>query len=106
MVLALVSMTHSITSFPAAFMTAIEMLSLCTSMPIYLVLVIKGVPFWRMSRTLKTYSKKGAPFYNVWIRYCFAGPSHALRHGYQSSEPNGNHCIGATAATVPQCQRL
>jgi len=34
MVLALVSMTHSITSFPAAFMTAIEMLSLCTSMPL------------------------------------------------------------------------
>jgi hypothetical protein len=28
------------------FITAIEILSLCTSMPIYLVLVIKGVP-WR-----------------------------------------------------------
>jgi transcriptional regulator with XRE-family HTH domain len=32
---------------PTEFVTAIEMLSLCTSMPIYLVLVIKGVPFWR-----------------------------------------------------------
>src|ERR1700704_5710665 len=41
--LAFVSMTHSITIFPAAFITAIEMLSLCTSIPIYLVLVIKGV---------------------------------------------------------------
>src|SRR5271165_208156 len=45
--LPLVSMTHSITSLPAAFITAIEILSLCTSMPIYLVIVIKGVPFWR-----------------------------------------------------------
>jgi hypothetical protein len=39
--LALVSMTHSITTFAALFLTAIEMLSLCTSMPIYLVLVIR-----------------------------------------------------------------
>src|ERR1700722_15824664 len=44
-VLALVSMTHSITTLPAEFRTAIEMLSLCTSKPIYLVLVIEGVPF-------------------------------------------------------------
>jgi hypothetical protein len=37
------------------------MLSLCTSMPIYLVLVIKGCSFLeRLSRTLKTYSKTGA----------------------------------------------
>src|SRR6266436_2206856 len=34
-VLAFVSMTHSITILPAAFLTAIEILSLCTSMPIY-----------------------------------------------------------------------
>src|SRR5499425_1104462 len=40
-VLALVSMTHSITTFPTEFITAIEILSLCTSMPIYLVLVIR-----------------------------------------------------------------
>src|ERR1700692_3394210 len=33
--LAFVSMTHAITIFPASFLTAIEMLSLCTSMPIY-----------------------------------------------------------------------
>src|SRR5467141_3735746 len=45
MVLALVSMTHSITTLPAEFRTAIEMLSLCTSKPIYLVLVIKGCSF-------------------------------------------------------------
>src|SRR6202790_3565477 len=33
--LAFVSITHSITIFPASFLTAIEMLSLCTSIPIY-----------------------------------------------------------------------
>src|ERR1700693_3321836 len=33
--LAFVSITHSITTFPAPFLTAIEMLSLCTSIPIY-----------------------------------------------------------------------
>ena len=43
--LAFVSMTHSIPIFPEAFMTAIEILSLCTSMPIYLVLVINGCSF-------------------------------------------------------------
>ena len=42
--LAFVSMTDSITTLPTEFMTAIEILSLCTSMPIYLVLVIQGVP--------------------------------------------------------------
>src|SRR5208282_439970 len=59
--LALVSITHSITIFPAAFLTAIEMLSLCTSMPIYLVLVIKGCSFLEgLSQALKPYSKRGA----------------------------------------------
>jgi hypothetical protein len=44
-------------------MTEIEVLSLCTSIPIYLVLITKGCPFWmRLSRTLKTYSKRGAPY--------------------------------------------
>src|ERR1700686_1406876 len=33
--LAFVSITHSITIFPTPFLTPIEMLSLCTSMPIY-----------------------------------------------------------------------
>ncbi len=46
--LALVSITHSITIFPAPFITAIEMLSLCTSMPIYFLLSIEGVPFCRV----------------------------------------------------------
>src|SRR5258705_11558735 len=45
MVLALVSMTHSITILPSEFLTAIEILSVCTSIPIYLVLVIKGCSF-------------------------------------------------------------
>src|SRR5258707_445731 len=42
MAFALVSITHSIAIFPAAFLTAIEILSLCTSMPIYLMLVIRN----------------------------------------------------------------
>jgi site-specific recombinase XerC len=45
--LAFVSITHSITIFPAPFITAIEMLSLCTSIPIYFLLSIEGVPFCR-----------------------------------------------------------
>src|SRR6516162_1002797 len=45
MVLALVSMTLSITTLPTEFLTQIEMLSLCTSSPIYLALVIKGCSF-------------------------------------------------------------
>src|SRR5271157_5052952 len=63
--LAFVSITHSITIFPAAFMTAIEMLSLCTSMPIYLVLVIGRSSLERLSQALKTYSTKGALLYCV-----------------------------------------
>src|SRR5580700_3426850 len=42
----------------------------------------------------------------VWIRSCFAAPIHALRHGCRFSEPIVNRCIGATAARVPQRQRL
>jgi len=45
MVLPLVSMTHSITILPREFLTQIEMLSMCTSMPMYLMLVIKGCSF-------------------------------------------------------------
>src|SRR5437870_13595665 len=59
--LAFVSMTHSITIFPEAFMTALEILSLCTSIPIYLVLVIKGAPFRRGGgEHSKPYSKRRA----------------------------------------------
>src|SRR5271155_4304160 len=64
--LAFVSMTHSITIFPAEFITAIEMLSLCTSMPIYLVLVIKGCSFLEgLRQAPKPYSKRGALLYCV-----------------------------------------
>src|SRR5580693_7996021 len=66
MTFALVSITHSITIFPASFLTAIEILSLCTSMPIYLVLVIRvflsgGV---RAERS-KPYSQRGSLLYCV-----------------------------------------
>src|SRR5580765_988968 len=61
--LAFVSITHSITIFPEAFMTAIEMLSLCTSMPIYFGASHKGRSFLEgLSRTLKTLLQKGRPF--------------------------------------------
>src|ERR1700690_3072811 len=63
MVLPLVSITDSITNLPDESKTAIKIVSLCTSIPIYLVLSIKGCSFpERLRRTLKTYSK-GAPFY-------------------------------------------
>ena len=52
-----------ITIFPTAFLTAIEMLSLCTSIPIYLVLVIKGVLSGRVELNTQNHTPKGAPFY-------------------------------------------
>src|ERR1700756_5343468 len=65
--LAFVSMTHSIAILPAAFLTAIEMLSLCTSKPIYLVvLVIKGCSFLDgLRQAPKPYSKRGTLLYCV-----------------------------------------
>src|SRR6266851_6637794 len=66
MTFAFVSITHSITSFPASFLTAIEMLSLCTSMPIYLVPVIKGCSFLEgLRQAPKPYSTRGALLYCV-----------------------------------------
>src|SRR5450755_549655 len=62
MTFAFVSITHSITSFPAAFLTAIEILSLCTSKPIYLVSVIKGCSFLEGLRQAPKPYSKGAPF--------------------------------------------
>src|SRR5665213_1396183 len=58
--LAFVSMTHSITIFPAPFITAIEMLSLCTSMPIYFLLSIEGVPFCRIETSTQPYPERRA----------------------------------------------
>src|SRR6516225_8522248 len=65
-VLAFVSMTLSITTLPTEFITALEILCVCTSIPIYFVLlIIKGCSFLVGNEpALKTYSK-GAPFYNV-----------------------------------------
>src|ERR1017187_1199098 len=66
MTFAFVSITHSITSFPASLLTAIEILSLCTSMPIYLVPVIKGCSFLEgLRQAPKPYSKRGALLYCV-----------------------------------------
>jgi len=62
--LVFVSMTLSITILPAAFLTAIEMLSLCTSMPIYLVLlVVRGCSFLDgLRQAPKPYSIRSALF--------------------------------------------
>src|SRR5215469_2021777 len=60
--LAFVSMTDSITTLPAEFLTAIEILSLCTSMPIYLALVIKGVPPLEWLSEHSNLLRKGRPF--------------------------------------------
>src|SRR5712691_8847061 len=74
-VLAFVSMTHSMTNFPVAFITATEMLSLCTSIPIYLVLVIKGVLSGGVrAEHSKPYSKRGALLYCVALPVKFRWP--------------------------------
>src|SRR5258707_8980300 len=82
MTFAFVSITHSITSFPASFLTAIEMLSLCTSMPIYLVPVIKGCSFLEgFEPNTQNLTPKGAPFL-----YCVVG-------GISKLPPKtGGHC--------------
>src|ERR1017187_562094 len=63
MVVAFVSTTQSITSLPTEVRTAIEMVSLCTSIPIYFVLSMEGVPFCRDSGEHPNLTPKGAPFY-------------------------------------------
>jgi len=61
----LVSITDSITSFPAEFKAAMEIVSVCTSIPIYLVVSIKRALLSGEARTLKTYSSWGALLYCV-----------------------------------------
>ena len=63
MVLALVSMMHSITSLPEEFRTAIEIVSLCTSNPIYFTLSIEGVLSGGVELNTQNPTPKGAPFY-------------------------------------------
>src|ERR1700736_1498897 len=60
--LAFVSMTHSITIFPALFLTAIEMLSLCTSIPIYLVPVIRVFLSGKVEFSTQNLLQKGHTF--------------------------------------------
>src|ERR1700676_1981667 len=73
--LAFVSMTHSIPIFPETFMTAIEILSLCTSIPIYLVLVIKGCSFLdEVEPNTQNLLQKGRPLYCVGKPVKFPAP--------------------------------
>src|SRR5271156_7142941 len=76
---ALVSITHSITIFPAAFMTAIEILSLCTSMPIYLVLVIRVFLSGRVEPSTQNLLQKGRPLYCVALRQVLFGQNPLVR---------------------------
>src|SRR6516162_8556466 len=61
-VLAFVSRTDSMINFPAASRTATEIVAVCTSIPIYLVLFTRALLSERIAKALKTYSK-GAPLY-------------------------------------------
>src|SRR5271167_925014 len=63
--LAFVSMTHSIMIFPTPFITAIEMLSLCTSMPIYFVLFMRVLLFVGIEANAQNLLQKGRPLYCV-----------------------------------------
>src|SRR6516164_3825584 len=58
----IVSMTHSITTLPTELITAIEILCLCTSMPIHLVLVIKGVLSGGVEPSTQNLLQRGALF--------------------------------------------
>src|SRR5215469_5598351 len=65
MVAALVSRTDSITTLPAEFITATEIVSLCTSMPMYFVLSMRGCSFSLRDEANhvahpKNYPQKGA----------------------------------------------
>src|SRR5271154_4760225 len=77
MTFAFVSITHSITSFPVSFLTAIEILSLCTSMPIYLVPVIRAFLSGRVEPSTQNLLQKGRPLYCVALPdKCFSAKIH------------------------------
>src|ERR1700684_3869528 len=73
MVMALVSITHSITSLPEEFRTAMQIASLCTSIPIYFTLSIKRVLLSVVGSVRaehsKPYSKRGALLYRVGLSF-------------------------------------
>src|ERR1700675_303035 len=95
--LAFVSIRLSITIFPAPFITAIEMLSLCTSMPIYFTLSIYRVLLSGGVRAehSKPYSKRGAPLYCVVLPECgnwrFSGFRHSHSQGHARMERKTGH---------------
>src|SRR5208337_35546 len=64
MVMDFVSIVHSITSLPEEFRTAMEIASLCTSIPIYFTLSIEGAPFCSgFEPNTQNPTPRGAPFY-------------------------------------------
>src|SRR5450755_1969331 len=67
---AFVSMMHSISTFPAASLTAIEMLAWCTSMPIYFLLSIWVLLSVGSEPTPPAYAERGALFYNALTTQC------------------------------------
>src|SRR5499425_1132782 len=96
-VLALVSMTLSITTLPTEFLTQIETLSLCTSSPIYLTLVIKGCSFLeKFEQGTQNVLQRGAS-YNV-----FPGANIVLQPGKLSLDRRNRN--GSTIGRAP-CSR-
>src|SRR5271155_1537599 len=78
-VLALVSRIDSITSFPDEFKTAIETVSLCTSIQIYLALSIQGAPFGRVDANTQNLLPRSALLYCVALSSCGPKCGKALR---------------------------
>src|ERR1700722_9505272 len=107
MMLAFVSTTHSSTILPAEFMTAMEMLSLWTSMPIYFVSFIGDAPFGRRwDQHSLTYSR-GAPLYCVVLSSCGNfGSAMSFARWTQCRVPNDcNSCddtVSGHNESVPQ----
>src|ERR1700722_13758758 len=69
-VLALFSRIDSITNFPDEFRTAIDTVSLCTSIPIYLTLSIQGAPFGRLEANTQNLLQRSALLYCVRLSSC------------------------------------
>src|ERR1700692_4147931 len=84
-VAAFVSMMHSISTFPAASLTAIEMLAWCTSMPIYFLLSIWVLLSVGSEPTPPAYAERGALFYNALTGETSAMSVHMrVRHARQT----------------------
>jgi hypothetical protein len=102
-VLAFVSTMHSITSFPAPSRTAIEMLTWCTSSPIYFLLSIRLFLSVGTEPTLKAYSER-APPYN-WVNARPLNGQNIRRGDRIQHRCCGYHsCLASIRLSPPQVQ--